>query len=256
MGNDLSEEWQGPRSAADTPAPPPQKVAAASAPSFTAGQSSEYGRQPLNETASGVIVVRGMARGVEVRSVGTESRSEILAFRVERYDAAGNRLAPVAVELRASEVMGDVNDGDEVAVGGNWKAGTLKARTIVNVATGAQVRAVKWGDASSAAKVFGIIFLTPFAIIFTVLTVGIAPALLAIAYWRMRSRSMVCVPDLAGVGAGDADVWLRAAGLETSQQYQAPTRDGPSQPGRVIGTVPSAGTKLRPSARITVLIAS
>ncbi|TDZ43598.1 hypothetical protein [Mycobacteroides franklinii] len=70
---------------------------------------------------------------------------EILTFRVERYDPAGNRLAPVPVELggmqwSGSRISGQISDGDEVEVRGQWRGGNLRADTVINLSTGAHVQ--------------------------------------------------------------------------------------------------------------------
>jgi len=67
-----------------------------------------------------------------------------LNFRVERYDGAGNRLAPTGVELRGYR-GGQISEGDEVDVKGRWSHGVLRAHRITNVTTGAQVQgATNW----------------------------------------------------------------------------------------------------------------
>ena len=81
--------------------------------------------------------VRGVARSVQLRT--TEPSDVVLSFRVDQYDAAGNRVQPVGVELRHHR-LGQVSDGEEVEVGGRWKDGTLRAERIVNLTTGAQVK--------------------------------------------------------------------------------------------------------------------
>ncbi len=58
---------------------------------------------------------------------------------IDKYDAAGNRVQPVGVELRHHR-LGQVSDGQEVEVRGRWKDGTLQAERIVNLTTGAQVK--------------------------------------------------------------------------------------------------------------------
>jgi len=77
--------------------------------------------------------VRGTARDVNVRD------NSILSFRIERYDASGDRLPPVGAEL-AGFRTGQLSDGEEVEVSGRWSHGTLRATKIINLTTGAEVQ--------------------------------------------------------------------------------------------------------------------
>src|SRR5436305_190599 len=61
--------------------------------------------------------VRGVARAVELRSL--PGQPERLVFRIDRYDAAGNRLTPIPIEMGRYR-RGMVSDGDEVEVVGRW----------------------------------------------------------------------------------------------------------------------------------------
>lgn len=90
-------------------------------------------------------VIRGTARAVQQRTFGRQqAQREILSLRVERYDnVTGNRLDPVPVELRGAamdgRIVGQVSEGDEVEVSGKWHRGTLRASSIANISTGAQI---------------------------------------------------------------------------------------------------------------------
>lgn len=96
----------------------------------------------------GMVTVTGQARGVE-RSPITETFGQrgtshfvVSNFRIERYDANGNRLRPVAVVLKtrlADDV--DINDGDQVRAYGNMKGGALHAKKVMNITTGAVAEA-------------------------------------------------------------------------------------------------------------------
>lgn len=133
---DLSEEWRA--SPDPGPAPPPrERVTSAGtdavrpAPDPARGAASSFVAR-----SHGRSTVRGVARGIQVRK--TENDRSILAFRVDRYDASGDRLAPVAVEL-ADHAGGQINEGEEVEVSGKWSRGTLKARRVLNLTTNAEV---------------------------------------------------------------------------------------------------------------------
>jgi hypothetical protein len=91
-----------------------------------------------------------VARGIQTREQGENWK--ILAFRVDRYDRSGNRIDPVAVELRGYR-SGQVNEGEEVEVSGKWSHGTLRANKVVNLSTNAEVE----GGLSKGHK-FGLAF--------------------------------------------------------------------------------------------------
>jgi len=76
---------------------------------------------------------------VEVREFrGNQQQTEYtLRFRIDRYDASGNRLGPVGVEMHRYR-GGQLTDGDEVEVTGSPKDGTLIAKDIVNLTTGSK----------------------------------------------------------------------------------------------------------------------
>ncbi|MFF9158421.1 hypothetical protein ACF1AB_40060 [Streptomyces sp. NPDC014846] len=91
---------------------------------------------------NGDLRVEGQARDVRTR---TESRGEnasetIWTFRVERYDATGNRIALIPVEMRGLTFEGSLDDGDWVRASGKMKSGTLRVRRLENLTTGAAVR--------------------------------------------------------------------------------------------------------------------
>lgn len=102
----------------------------------TVGSEGQLGPKPAAARTS--TPVRGEARAIQRI---TENGFQILAFRIERYDRNGNRLGPVAVQLKAAAFDGAVNDGDLVEASGRWKDGTLHGRRLVNLTTGATVKA-------------------------------------------------------------------------------------------------------------------
>ena len=113
--------------------------------------------------------MRGVARSVQRHTLGN---FDTLSFRIDQYDAAGNRLPPVGVELRPYR-GGQVSDGEDVDVVGHWKDGTLRAETVVNRTTGANIRGgwfgSRWGYVALA--IFAIPFVAvPAFIIFLVVT--------------------------------------------------------------------------------------
>jgi hypothetical protein len=70
------------------------------------------------------------------------SSTTTLTFRVDRYDATGNRLQPIGVQMYQYR-RGQLTDGDEVEVAGNVKHGTVIARRIRNLTTGSDVESYR-----------------------------------------------------------------------------------------------------------------
>src|SRR3712207_645850 len=70
----------------------------------------------------GAGAVRGTARMVSIRSEpGQNASTQVMTFRVERYDQHGDRLPPALVEIRGYSLEGNLSDGEEVAVSGTWR---------------------------------------------------------------------------------------------------------------------------------------
>jgi hypothetical protein len=104
-------------------------------PSPTASSGRSEAAQRLGE-----VRVSGVARDVQYRQIDRRNQ-EVLTFRVDAYDRLGNRLEPVAVELRGFQVSGRVSEGEQVEVVGVWDRGTLQATGVLDRTTGAEVRA-------------------------------------------------------------------------------------------------------------------
>jgi hypothetical protein len=76
-------------------------------------------------------------------------RDPIWDFRLERFDAEGNRLAPMPVELRARKILGNINESDWVQVPGKWKRGHTRVVKRVrdlttDTAVGAPRHVILW----------------------------------------------------------------------------------------------------------------
>jgi hypothetical protein len=91
------------------------------------------------EARHGRVAIRGVARSVQIRD--RQDGPDVLLFRVDRYDAEGNRLQPVGVQMTAYR-GGQISDGEEVAVNGSWSNGTVRASKVVNLTTGAEAKGV------------------------------------------------------------------------------------------------------------------
>ena len=95
---------------------------------------------PRPPSSAGSVV--GIARQVRRQSVpyrGTPGSRQLLTFRVDVVDLRGGLLPPQAVELRGSEVLGGVEDGDWVELDEQAdRHGRVKS--FRNLTTGARVR--------------------------------------------------------------------------------------------------------------------
>ncbi|MCF3174313.1 hypothetical protein IPZ61_13415 [Streptomyces sioyaensis] len=92
--------------------------------------------------------VEGVARGVQMRTElqggGSDrgvSTTVVCTFRIEVQDARGAPVGLVPVEMRGRSFEGSVGDGDRVRATGQVKRGTLRAKELLNLTTGAEVSA-------------------------------------------------------------------------------------------------------------------
>jgi FHA domain len=162
---DVSEEW---RPSAASPAPPQRDIRTPEAPPPPSRGREEVPAPPPMGQKHGRARVRGVARGVQVRR--TENDRNVLAFRVDRYDESGNRLAPVAVEVPFFG-RGQVGEGEEVEVSGKWHRGTLRANKVSNLSTGAEV-----GGRSTAMKIAALVAVVFIVAIFAFIAYSIVSA--------------------------------------------------------------------------------
>lgn len=182
--------------------------------------------------------VIGVARSVDVRT--DQDNKQKLTFRVDRYDPAGNRLPPVAVQLNYQR-GGLVTDGDEVEVVGRWSRGTLIASRIVNLTTGSEVRSwlPRWGKWAVAAVVLLIAGGMAFVLFGDVLT--------------PNAEATVVVPNVVGADEATALTTLRSEGL-----YPATTEEQSEvvEAGRVIRLEPPPGSSVERNSPVIVVVSS
>jgi hypothetical protein len=88
----------------------------------------------------------GEVRGLQESLEPGEGETKTLSFLIEQYDAAGNRMPPVAVEFKGGAFSGVLRNGNRVEVQGKWVAGTLQAASIQNLDTKAEVRKPFWSS--------------------------------------------------------------------------------------------------------------
>jgi hypothetical protein len=124
---------------------------------------------------AGRVVVEGQIRGLQQRSEGGDGRVEVWSFRLERFDSGGNRSMVLPVEVRGVLIEGALADGDWVRVSGAFRAGTLRAREVADLSTGATIAP------ASGPRWFGIVVLVlmllmlVFAIVMVVVTMRAFP---------------------------------------------------------------------------------
>lgn len=181
---EINEEW-GVRTPDPTPpltsrpdrrpAAAPAKPSAAAAPATPSAAAAPAEAPLARNRGSGHV--RGVARNVQVRRTGQES--DVLAFRVDRYDQSGNRLAAVAVELLGYR-GGHLGDGEEVEVTGRWSRGTLRAKKIINVSTNAELSGM--GTGTLVANRVGLFFVVCFIILCFVIVVGSIVGSMVVGY--------------------------------------------------------------------------
>lgn len=128
-----------------------------------------------NKPRQGLIcgIVGGLESRLEPAGPGNIER---LTFRVERYDARGNRLAAVPVEMVGQRIKGTIRAGDQVEVKGRLlRRGALRVKRLYNATTRTTVRAFKKRCWHLNLIFFVILFLS-FAAICAAINAGMASA--------------------------------------------------------------------------------
>lgn len=73
---------------------------------------------------------------------GSKANIQIWTFKLERFDADGNALSPVPVEMRARSFAGFINEGDRVEIFKRMKPGRLvRPKRLYNLTTNSEVYA-------------------------------------------------------------------------------------------------------------------
>jgi hypothetical protein len=114
--------------------------------------------RPPQLTGRGKAAVEGQIRGIQQRTE-VEGSISVWTFRIERYDSDGNRLPPIAAQLRAVTFDGSLSDGDEARVIGTWKDGTLHATRVENLTTHATVRVKSYAKVTLISVVVAVIIM-------------------------------------------------------------------------------------------------
>jgi hypothetical protein len=94
-------------------------------------------RNTLRGVVSDFKFADGLTRQSGRAGRSTSITDKIWTFRVQRHDLHGDTLLPGMVEMYGTELSGDVKDGDEVEIGGEWRPGEIvKTDKVLNITTG------------------------------------------------------------------------------------------------------------------------
>ena len=87
-------------------------------------------------------IIEGVARNVSKETIFKEFGTDkmVLNFRVEITDKEGNIVKYVPVEIRGTEIRGEIANGDSVRVKGKIKHGIVLTKEVLNKTTNSIVR--------------------------------------------------------------------------------------------------------------------
>ncbi len=113
--------------------------------------------KPPRRVSRGAIA--GEVRGFNERAEAAGDKLlTVWTFRLERYDKAGNRLPPVAVQMSGMRFSGSINEGEWVEIPGKFREGrVMHVQEVRNLTTNTIVKARKAGKISFS-TVMGWIF--------------------------------------------------------------------------------------------------
>jgi hypothetical protein len=146
-------------------------VAPAEPPRSASRGPKEHATAPRERSGAqhGSATVKGEIRGIKERTErrGNNGSETIWTFRIERYDEAGDRMAPVAVQLRGYGFDGSLTEGDEVRVSGKWRDGTLHTDKVQNLTTRAVVKKRSFAKPLIASLLVMVVFVVGFFVFST-----------------------------------------------------------------------------------------
>ena|SRR5829696_592451 len=101
-----------------------------------------------------MAIYEGHVSGSQQRwELGQDGQVLVWDFRVERADTEGSPLPRIPVQMRAQQYDGGITEGDWVQVEGTWSEGrTLYVEKVINLTTGAHVRALRQQTTVSAGR--------------------------------------------------------------------------------------------------------
>jgi hypothetical protein len=161
------------------PTAPPRAAGTAAEPGHDGGQRpSATAATGLAVTRQGRATAEGTAQDVRFRTEVVQGWSspqattlQVLTFRLEGHDARGDRLRPIAVQMRGPSIRGVLSEGENASAAGSYRSGTIHADRIINRTTGAVITA---SPTTSAPARIGLVVTAIAAIFFVILMISIA----------------------------------------------------------------------------------
>jgi hypothetical protein len=213
-----------------------------------------------------------------------ETALTVVIFRLDQYDAAGNRSFSIPVEMRGSSFTGQLEDGDRVSVSGKVSGGVLYASGVLNTDNGAWF-AVRVESSRSRRGLVQKIVLALISLFMVGSFVAIAiPVLRIIGVVGSNLSDLPSVPgnnapsvpgggiplfptddqapqtltmpDLVGENNVSAVQLMSRAGFDPRNVLIDPVSAPDSQFGRVVRTSPKAGKKVSSDAVVRLYIGS
>jgi hypothetical protein len=149
------------------------------------GAGRDGGQRPSAAAATGLAMTRqgrataeGTAQDVRFRTEVVQgwysaqaTTLQVLTFRLERYDPRGDRLRPVAVQIRGPSIRGGLSEGEHASAVGSYRSGTIHADRIINHTTRAVITA---SPATSMPARIGVAVTAIAAIFFVIFMISIA----------------------------------------------------------------------------------
>jgi hypothetical protein len=127
--------------------PAPGAAGAPAGPARGAQRAAALAAPAPVVTRQGRATAEGTAQDVRFRTEVVQSWSQqpttlqVLTFRLERYDPRGDRLPPVAVQMRGPSIRGGLGEGEHACAVGRYSSGTIHADQVINRTTGAVITA-------------------------------------------------------------------------------------------------------------------
>jgi hypothetical protein len=128
-------------------------------------------------TRQGRATAEGTAQDVRFRTEVVQGWSQqpttlqVLTFRLERYDPRGDRLPPVAVQMRGPSIRGGLGEGEHACASGSYHSGTIHADRVINRTTGAVITA---SPATSTPVRIGLVVTAIAAVFLVIFMISIA----------------------------------------------------------------------------------
>lgn len=100
-------------------------------------------KPPIVDVLFSKTIIVGYVRGLTQRFAA--QNLQVISFRVETFDAQGNRQAPVTVEMKGIGFEGSLNEGDQVEINQKPRPGkTIKVAKVRNITAGSTFKAQEY----------------------------------------------------------------------------------------------------------------